>query len=107
MHLSVMVNDHYFMEYRYQQQEAMENAKHVIKSVDEEFGGKFGRSYGGLIQPYRMDDADIAILSMGSLSGLSRTAVDELRKEGKKRRFIGQGSQINRNLMLIFVLARI
>lgn len=82
MHLSVTVNDHYFTEYRYQQQEAMNNAKAVIKAVDEEFGEKFGRKYGGLLQPYRMEDAEVAVLSMGSISGLARMAVDELRKEG-------------------------
>jgi len=82
MHLSVTVNDHYFMEYRYQQQEAMENAKRVIKEVDEAFGEKFGRRYGGLLQSYRLEDADVAVLSMGSISGLARMAVDELRKEG-------------------------
>jgi len=82
MHLSVTVNDHYFMEYKYQQQEAMDNAKAVIKEVDEEFGEKFGRSYGGLLKPYRMEDAETAILSMGSSAGLARIAVDELRKEG-------------------------
>ncbi|MFH1489945.1 MAG: pyruvate ferredoxin oxidoreductase [Pseudomonadota bacterium] len=81
MHLSVAVNDHYFMEYRYQQQEAMENARTVISRVDEEFGETFGRSYGGLFQSYRMDDAEVAVVSMGSLSGLVRMAVDELRNE--------------------------
>jgi len=82
MHLSVTVNDHYFMEYKYQQQEAMNNAKAVIKEVDEEFGEKFGRNYGGLLKPYRMEDAEVAILSMGSSAGLARIAVDELREEG-------------------------
>jgi 2-oxoisovalerate ferredoxin oxidoreductase alpha subunit len=82
MHLSVYVSDQYFMEYKYQQQEAMENAKRVIEEVDQEFGERFGRSYGGLLQPYRMDDAEVAILAMGSNCGLARMAVDDLRKEG-------------------------
>jgi len=82
MHLSVYVNDQYFMEYKYQQQEAMENAKRIIKQIDQEFGEKFGRSYGALIQPYRMEDAEVAILAMGSNCGLARIAVDDLRKEG-------------------------
>jgi pyruvate ferredoxin oxidoreductase alpha subunit len=82
MHLSVYVSDQYFMEYKYQQQEAMENAKRIIKQMDQEFGEKFGRSYGGLIQPYRMEDAEVAILAMGSNCGLARMAVDDLRKEG-------------------------
>jgi 2-oxoisovalerate ferredoxin oxidoreductase alpha subunit len=82
MHLSVTVNDHYFMEYKYQQQEAMDNAKVIIQEVDEEFGETFGRKYGGLIQSHRMEDAEVAIISMGSISGLARMAVDELRNEG-------------------------
>ena len=82
MHLSVYVSDQYFMEYKYQQQEAMENAKRIIKQMDREFGEKFGRSYGGLIQPYRMEDAEVAILAMGSNCGLARMAVDDLRKDG-------------------------
>jgi pyruvate/2-oxoacid:ferredoxin oxidoreductase alpha subunit len=82
MHLSVMVNDQYFMEYKYQQEEAMENAKAVIEEVDEAFGEKFNRRHGGLIQTYCMEDAQVALLSMGSTSGLARMVVDELRNEG-------------------------
>jgi pyruvate/2-oxoacid:ferredoxin oxidoreductase alpha subunit len=82
MRLGVLTTDAYFMEIKYQLQEAMDNSKAVIKSVDEEFGILFGRSYGGLLQPYRMDDAEVAIVSMGSVSGLSRMAVDTLRSEG-------------------------
>jgi 2-oxoisovalerate ferredoxin oxidoreductase alpha subunit len=82
MHLSVTVNDHYFMEYKYQQQEAMENAKTVIREVDEAFGEKFGRSYGGSLSFHRMEDAEVAILSMGSNCGLARIAADQLREEG-------------------------
>jgi pyruvate ferredoxin oxidoreductase alpha subunit len=82
MHLSVTVSDSYFMEYKYQQQEAMENAKAAIKAVDQEFGEKFGRAYGGLLQSYRMEGAEVGILSMGSLSSLGRAAVDRLRNEG-------------------------
>jgi pyruvate/2-oxoacid:ferredoxin oxidoreductase alpha subunit len=82
MHLQVLTTDQYFMEYKYQMQEAMDRTKTVIKAVDEEFGRKFGRSYGGLLQAYRMDDAEAAILSMGSIAGLSRKVVDRLRNEG-------------------------
>ncbi len=82
MHMSVIVGDQYFMEYKYQQQEAMENAKTVIEEVDAEFGEKFGRRHGGLLKSYRMQDANIAILCMGSSAALVRMAVDELRDEG-------------------------
>jgi 2-oxoisovalerate ferredoxin oxidoreductase alpha subunit len=82
MRIQVLTTDLYFMEYKYQLQEAMDNAKIMIKTVDAEFGERFGRSYGGLVQPYRMDDAEIAVLSMGSIAGLSRNAVDSMRSEG-------------------------
>jgi 2-oxoisovalerate ferredoxin oxidoreductase alpha subunit len=82
MRIQVLTTDLYFTEYKYQLQEAMDNAKNVIRAVDAEFGDRFGRSYGGLVQPYRMEGAEIAVLSMGSIAGISRKAVDTLRSEG-------------------------
>lgn len=70
------------MEYRYKHVKGMKNAKQVIKDVDEEFGEMFGRNYGGLIEKYRMDDADIGLISMGSPTGTARVAVDRMREEG-------------------------
>jgi 2-oxoisovalerate ferredoxin oxidoreductase alpha subunit len=116
MHVNVTVNDEYLMEYRYQQQEAMENARVVIRDVDEEYAATFGRSYGGLLDPYRIDDAEVAILSMGSNAGLARRAVDELREQGLLlgsiklrvfRPFPGEElRQATRNLKLLIILER-
>lgn len=63
-------------------QEAMENAKKVIKEVDEEYGKLFGRKYGGLIQCYKCHDAKYVAVSMGSWSGDLMEAVDLLRENG-------------------------
>jgi 2-oxoisovalerate ferredoxin oxidoreductase alpha subunit len=82
MRIQVLTTDSYYTEYKYQLQEALDNSKAVIKEVDDDFGERFGRAYGGLLQPYRLEDAEIAILSMGSLAGLSRIVVDTLRNEG-------------------------
>jgi len=60
-------------EIRYQQQVAMESAKQVIEEVDREYGEVFNRSYGGLIEEIMMDDAEVAILTMGSIVSTSRT----------------------------------
>jgi pyruvate ferredoxin oxidoreductase alpha subunit len=73
-------HDFYF-EHKRQQLEAMERAKEVIKQVSEEFAELTGRSYG-LIEPYRMEDAQVAAIVMGSAAGTVRTVVDELRREG-------------------------
>ena len=79
-----MASDDYLPEYRYQQEEAMENAKQVIEEVDQEFKKKFNREYGGLVTGYMMEDAEVAIVSMGNISSVARMAVSELRKDGIK-----------------------
>jgi pyruvate/2-oxoacid:ferredoxin oxidoreductase alpha subunit len=68
---------------RYQQEEAMQEARKTIKSVDQEFGKIFGRSYGGLIEEYRMEDAKYALLTLGSATSTCRAVVDELRAKGR------------------------
>ena len=73
----------YFFEHKRQQVAGMENAPAVIKSVGEEFGRLTGRYYD-LIEGYRLDDADIAIVILGSAVGTVRVAADELRNQGVK-----------------------
>jgi pyruvate ferredoxin oxidoreductase alpha subunit len=65
-------------------QEAMENAKRLIPEIDKEYGKRFGTEHGGLIEKYRCEDADLILLSMGTMGIESRLAVDELRREGLK-----------------------
>lgn len=81
---TMLVGPDYWMEYRYQQQQAMEQAKIVIKEVTENFANKFGRSYGGLVQEYFMEDAEYAVITIGHESRLGRVVVEELRKDGIK-----------------------
>ncbi|MFQ6075686.1 MAG: thiamine pyrophosphate-dependent enzyme [Candidatus Bathyarchaeia archaeon] len=65
-------------------EEAMRNALGVIEEANEEFGKRFGRSYGnGLIEKYRCEDADAYLVTMGSMTGTARMAIDELREKGK------------------------
>ena len=61
----------------------MMKAKQVIKEVDEEYGRRFGRSYGGLVDEYRCEDADVVIVAMGTIASTARVAIDNLRREGK------------------------
>lgn len=70
-------------EIKYQQVNAMEQAKRVIEEVGAEFGRLTGRSYG-LVEPYRLEDSEIAIIVMGSTAGTAKVAVDELRDQGVK-----------------------
>jgi pyruvate ferredoxin oxidoreductase alpha subunit len=73
----------HYMEFKYSQQKAMERAKEIIDEVFQEFGRRFGRKYQK-IEPYRTKDADILLLTLGSMSGTGKEAVDKLRDEGIK-----------------------
>ena len=73
-----------FMEYKYLQAAASENSKKVIEHVDKEFGKYFGREYGGLVAPYKVDDAEVVLVTLGSISTTSRAIVNEFRKDGEK-----------------------
>jgi pyruvate ferredoxin oxidoreductase alpha subunit/phenylglyoxylate dehydrogenase alpha subunit len=72
------------MNYRYLHLEAQKEALKVIEETDKEFEALFGRSYGGLIDAYRMDDAESTIVTMGSMTGAAKEAVDLARKNGIK-----------------------
>jgi pyruvate/2-oxoacid:ferredoxin oxidoreductase alpha subunit len=66
------------------QQKAMEEAKTVIREVNDEYGKRFGRSYGnGLVEEYMCEDADAVIVAMGTIASTARTAILNLRKKGK------------------------
>jgi phenylglyoxylate dehydrogenase alpha subunit len=71
-----------FTQYRQGHIEAHEKAKIVIDRVDGEFEQIFGRSYGGLIENYRMEDAEIALVAMGSPCGTGKVSVDRARENG-------------------------
>lgn len=72
------------MEFKYQQHKAALKASEVIKKVDQAYREKFGRGYGGLVDGYKCDDAEIILITLGSVTGTCRVVVDELRNQGKK-----------------------
>ncbi len=73
----------YYFEFKRQQEEAMKNALKVIQQVHDKYAILSGRSYGnGLIDAYRLDDAEVAVVCVGSASGTAKTVVDGLREEG-------------------------
>ncbi|MFQ5901941.1 MAG: transketolase C-terminal domain-containing protein, partial [Thermodesulfobacteriota bacterium] len=73
-----------YMETRYLIQNAIEKAKDVIEDVAKEFSKSFGRYNGGLVEGYRLDDAEVAFVSMGTAIGVIKETVDLLREEGIK-----------------------
>lgn len=79
-----LVSPEWYMEFRYMIQEAMENAKRLIPEIDMEYGRLFGFKYGGLVDKYHCEDADLIICTMGTMGCEAKVAVDDLRKEGLK-----------------------
>jgi len=79
-----LIYPEWYMEFRYLMYEAMENARKLIPEIDKEYGRKFGREYGGHIERYRCDDADLVLLSMGTIGSEAKIAVDRLRARGLK-----------------------
>jgi pyruvate ferredoxin oxidoreductase alpha subunit len=74
----------YYMEFRYEIDQAMGRALQVLKQAGKEFNDHFGRDYSNLVESYKLEGADIAIVAMGSICGTIKDAIDEMRAEGKK-----------------------
>jgi 2-oxoisovalerate ferredoxin oxidoreductase alpha subunit len=74
----------WYMEFRYFMFEAQENARRLIPEIDKEYGQRFGRRYGGHIEQYRCEDADVVLLSMGTIGSEAKITVNRLRKDGVK-----------------------
>jgi pyruvate/2-oxoacid:ferredoxin oxidoreductase alpha subunit len=78
-----------YMDLRFRLQEDLLAAMEVIGTVDGEFESAVGRSWGGLVWTYRMEDAEHALVSMGSLASECTLAADSMRKEGLKTGVVG------------------
>lgn len=75
----------YYFEFKRQQEEGMKNALKKIGEINDEYASLTGRRYGnGLIENYKLDDAEIAVICVGSTSGTMKVIVDKLREEGIK-----------------------
>jgi len=75
----------YYFEFKRQQDEAMRLALNKIQEVNSEYAALSGRSYGnGLIDQYKLEDAEIAVVCVGSTAGTLKVLIDGLRQEGIK-----------------------
>ncbi len=71
-------------EYRVKHMAALQRSKAKLEEIEEEFRQIFGRSYGGQIEEYRCEDADIVLVAMGSCVGTAKVVVDQKRTQGLK-----------------------
>jgi len=82
--LGPLVDPEAYMETRYAIQETLKDALKLIPQITADFAKIFGRHYNGLVEGYRIKDAERVIVAMGSVCGTIKDVVDELRAKGKK-----------------------
>lgn len=70
--------------FKYDEHRAMCEAPVVIDEVEDRFDAAFSRRYPGLIETYRCDDAECVIVTLGSIAGVVRSVVDDLRAVGHR-----------------------
>lgn len=73
-----------YIQYRYQTLQAIDRVKEIFPKIEAEFEQIFGRSYGGLVEEYRTEDAEYVLMTNGSAAGMVKNVVDAARKEGIK-----------------------
>jgi len=80
---NIMADPAMFIDFKYAAQQSMDQAKKVILQVDREFKSYFGRSYGHMGK-VRLADADVVLLTMGTVASTALEVIDAFRKQGKK-----------------------
>ncbi len=73
-----------FVAYRQSLCRGMQSALAVIAEVHAEWARVSGRASAPLVEEYRLDDAEIALVTIGSMSGAAKDAVDAARAEGQR-----------------------
>ena len=70
--------------FKHSAHEGMLAAADAVERVEARFAKVFGRSYPGLIEAVDCDDADIVLVTLGSIAGLARERAAQLRAQGVK-----------------------
>ena len=78
-----VVSSENYRHYKHSAQVGMNSVKEIALSVDREFRTKFGRGYG-ILESIMMDDADVVVVTTGSMTSTARLAIRKMREEGKR-----------------------
>ncbi len=87
--IGAMVGPEAFMEVRYLAHAKQLMALERIPQLAAEFAETFGRTTGGLVRGYKIDDAETIVVALGSVLGTLKDTVDEMRDEGIKIGVLG------------------
>jgi pyruvate ferredoxin oxidoreductase alpha subunit len=86
--IAPQVNEDWLMEMRRQSDQAARRARGVLVEAYADFNAQFGRGGEPFLERYMMDDAEVALVGMGTLSMPVRVAVRKLREQGRKVGFV-------------------
>lgn len=70
--------------FKHSAHKGMLSAADAVERAEARFAEVFGRSYPGPIEAVDCDDADIVLVTLGSIAGLARERVAQLRAQGVK-----------------------
>jgi pyruvate ferredoxin oxidoreductase alpha subunit len=87
--IGAMVGPEAFMEVRYLAHRRQMDALDVIPRIAEEYGQLTGRVRDGLVSHYRLDDAEVVVVALGSVLGTLQDTADLLRELGLKVGVLG------------------
>jgi pyruvate ferredoxin oxidoreductase alpha subunit len=90
--IGAMVGPEAFTEVKYLAHHKQLRALELIPQLAAEFQARFGRASGGLLRPYRTEDAELVVVALGSVNGTVQEAVDALRARGMRIGSVGIGS---------------
>ena len=78
-----VVSSELYRKYKHMAQGSMDSVKEIAAMVDQEFKSEFGRGYG-IVEPVMVEDAEIVLVTAGSITSTARMVVGDLRKQGHK-----------------------
>jgi pyruvate ferredoxin oxidoreductase alpha subunit len=87
--IGAMVGPEAFMEVRYLAHAKQLMALERIPQLAAEFAETFGRTTGGLVRPYKTEDAETIVVALGSVLGTLKDTIDEMRDDGIKIGVLG------------------
>jgi len=70
-----------YRKYKHMAQGSMDSVKEIATRVDHEFREDFGRGYG-IIDPITLEDAEMVIVTAGSITSTARVTIKALREKG-------------------------
>jgi pyruvate ferredoxin oxidoreductase alpha subunit len=80
---NALVKPDAYMEMRWSLNEAMRDARYALEHIEDDWEFLTGRRWGA-VEPYRTEDADLLLVTSGTITSTARHVIDERRARGEK-----------------------